>query len=348
MTRDLTPPSPLSIDGEGRTSGERVPGSPNPSPSPFMERGPGGEVDLSVSVGPLTLRNPVLTASGTFGYGPEFEGFVDFDRLGGLVTKGISLAERAGNLPPRIVETSSGMLNAIGLQNVGFQRFVTEKLPFLERVSCAVVANVYGSALEDYVELARRFQAVDRVDAIELNVSCPNVSAGGVVFGKDPEMLRRVVAGTRAVFRRSLWVKLTPDVSDVAAMARVCHDEGADAVSAINTFRGMAVDLDRRRPVLANVFGGLSGPAIKPLALARVFEVARAVPIPVVGIGGIMTARDALEFLLVGASAVQLGTANFIDPAVSMTVIDGLGQYLTERGITRITELIGAITVPGR
>lgn len=305
------------------------------------------EVDLSVKVGPLVLRNPVLTASGTFGYGEEFAGFVDFDRLGGLVTKGISLQERVGNLPPRILETSCGMLNAIGLQNVGFERFVREKLPFLERISCAVVANVYGSAVEDYVELARRFQAVARIDAIELNVSCPNVSAGGVVFGKDPDLLRRVVAGARAAFRRSLWVKLTPDVSDVAAMARVCHEEGADAVSAINTFRGMAVDLERRRPVLANVFGGLSGPAIKPLALARVFEVARSVPIPVVGIGGIMTARDALEFLLVGASAVQVGTANFIDPAASMRLVEGIESYLTEKGLASVREMIGSIQVPG-
>jgi len=309
---------------------------------------PPSPVDLSVEVGPLTLRNPVLTASGTFGYGEEFAGFVDFDRLGGLVTKGISLEERIGNLPPRILETSCGMLNAIGLQNVGFRRFVAEKLPFLERLSCAVVANVYGSALEDYVELARRFQAVDRVDAVELNVSCPNVSAGGVVFGKDPAMLRRVVAGARAVFRRSLWVKLTPDVSDVAAMAQVCKDEGADAVSAINTFRGMAVDLDRRRPVLANVFGGLSGPAIKPLALARVFEVARAVDLPVVGIGGIMDARDALEFLVVGACAVQVGTANFVDPSASMTIVDGIERYLTEKGIASVREMIGSIRVPGR
>jgi dihydroorotate dehydrogenase (NAD+) catalytic subunit len=296
--------------------------------------------DLSVQVGPLRLRNPVLTASGTFGYGSEFAAFVDFDRLGGLVTKGISLAERQGNRPTRIHETAAGMLNAIGLQNVGFDRFVAEKLPFLERVSCAVVANVYGSTVEDYVELGRRFQAVDRVDAIELNVSCPNVSAGGVVFGKDPAMLRRVVAGCRAAFRRSLWVKLTPDVSDIAAMAAVCKDEGADAVSAVNTFRGMAVDLDRRRPVLANVYGGLSGPAIKPLALARVHEIARSVEIPIVGIGGIMDGRDALEFMLVGATAVQVGTANFVDPAASMTVVDGIADYLRSNRITRMAQLV--------
>jgi len=299
--------------------------------------------DLSVQVGPLRLRNPVLTASGTFGYGAEFAEYVDFDRIGGLVTKGISLAERVGNPPPRLMETPCGMLNAIGLQNVGFDRFVAEKLPFLERVSCAVVVNVYGSTVDDYAELARRFAALDRVDAIELNVSCPNVSAGGVVFGKDPDMLRRVVAVSRAAFPRSLWVKLTPDVTDVVAMARVCQEEGADAVSAINTFRAMAVDLDRRRPVLANTFGGLSGPAIKPLALARVYEVARALPIPVAGIGGILDARDALEFLLVGARAVQVGTANFLDPAVSVRIAEGMAAWCAQQGLPRVSDLIGTI-----
>lgn len=301
------------------------------------------EPDLSVNVGPLRLRNPVLTASGTFGYGKEYAHFVNFDNLGGLVTKGISLMERVGNPPIRIHETASGMLNAIGLQNVGFERFVAEKIPFLERISCAVVVNIYGSTVEEYVELARRFNDISRVDALELNVSCPNVARGGVAFGKDIETLRRVVAGARAAFTRSLWVKLTPDVTDIVAMAQVCKEEGADAVCAVNTFRGMAIDLDSRRPVLANVFGGLSGPAIKPLALARVFDIARSVDIPVIGIGGIMNAHDALEFMLAGASAVQVGTANLVNPCVCMEIVIGMKNWLCKQGIASVRELIGAL-----
>lgn len=306
---------------------------------------------LKVQLGSLNLQNPVITASGTFGYGEEFRDFVDFSRLGGLVTKGVSLEERAGNPPPRIVETAAGMLNAIGLQNVGYERFAREKMPFLRQAreqGCAIIVNVYGSRLEDYVELARRFDALDGIDAIELNVSCPNVSEGGVVFGKDPEVLRRLVRAVRPATTKDLWVKLTPDVADITLFARIAQEEGAEAVSAINTFRGMAVDLDERRPVLTNTFGGLSGPAIKPLALARVFEIAQApdLSIPVVGVGGIMDGPDALEFMLCGARAVQVGTANFVDPSAGSRITTEIETWLSEHGLSDINDLVGKIKRP--
>jgi dihydroorotate dehydrogenase (NAD+) catalytic subunit len=301
------------------------------------------QVDTTVRIGSLTLRNPVLTASGTFGYGPEFSEFVDFSKIGGLVTKGISLLPRPGNPPPRIMETPCGMLNAIGLQNVGLEAFLRDKLPWLAAVDCAVLVNVYGGSPEDYQALARRLDGAEGVDGLEVNVSCPNVAAGGALFGKDPGLLGHLVGLVRAAYRGPLVVKLTPDVTDLAAMARVCQEQGADAVSLVNTFRGMAVDLERRRPLLHNVFGGLSGPAIKPLALARVLEVSRAVSIPVIGMGGIMDAHDALEFLLVGASAVQVGTANFVDPGAAVRVAQGVEHWLGQRGCTSLKDFVGTL-----
>ncbi len=300
--------------------------------------------DLSVTVGGLRLKNPVLAASGTFGYGREYGDLFDPAELGGVVVKGISLAPRPGNPPPRICETPAGMLNAIGLQNVGLERFLAEKLPPLRQLDLAVVVNLYGQDEDEFAELAGRLAETPGVAALEVNVSCPNVKAGGLAFGIDPRAVRRV---TEAVKRRAgplpVWVKLTPNTADITAQARAAAEGGADAVCLINTLLGMAVDPETWRPRLKNVTGGLSGPAIRPVAVRMVHQVCDSVDIDVIGLGGITTALDAVEFLLVGAKAVQVGTAHFIDPRASVEVVHGLRDYLAARGLRRLTDLVGRL-----
>jgi dihydroorotate dehydrogenase (NAD+) catalytic subunit len=304
--------------------------------------------DLSVEVGPLRLKNPVLTASGTFGYGLEFLPFLDLAKLGGVVVKGLSPRPRRGNPPERIVETPAGMLNAIGLQNVGVDVFLSEKLPELRNHDTAVVANVFGETVADYVEVCRKLDGAPGLAAIELNVSCPNVEAGGMVFGNDPEALATVTRACRKATSLPLMVKLSPNATDFVGTALAAEAEGADALSLVNTFVGMVIDVERRRPALANVTGGLSGPAIRPLAVRLTRQVYEAVRIPIVGMGGIMDARDALEFILAGATAVQVGTANFVNPDASVRVVADLESWLADRGIASIRELVGALEIGPR
>ena len=301
------------------------------------------DVDLRVDIGRLTLRNPVMTASGTFGYGGEYAPFVDLDRLGAIVVKGLSLQPSAGNPPPRIVETACGMLNAIGLENIGIEDFVRKRLPFLQRLQTPVIANVYGKTVNEYERLAARIDGVDGIAAIEVNISCPNVRAGGMAFGVDAAVAADLVGAVRRRTAKPVTVKLSPNVTDITAIAKAVVAAGADSVSLINTITGMAIDIRNRRPRLANITGGLSGPAIKPVALRMVWEVARAVDVPVIGVGGIMNAEDALEFLIAGASAVQVGTANFVNPAATEEIIDGLSDYLLKFGMRSIREIIGSL-----
>jgi len=298
---------------------------------------------MSVEIAGIKMRNPVMTASGTFGYGAEFADYLDLEKIGAMVTKGLSLKPKAGNPTPRIVETPGGMLNAIGLQNVGIDAFIADKLPYLAQVDTPVIANLYGNTLEEYGEVASRLDGQPGVAGIEVNISCPNVKQGGIVFGTDPGCAAEVVSLVRKSTSKPLIVKLSPNVTDVVAMARAVADAGADALSLINTLTGMAIDLDRRRPVLANVTGGLSGPAIKPVALRMVWQTARAVKLPIIGIGGIMNGRDALEFMLAGATAVQVGTASFLDPAAAQRIAGEMEAYLVERGIANVKTLIGAL-----
>lgn len=302
--------------------------------------------DLTVNIGGLELKNPVMTASGTFGYGGEFKSLVDLDKLGGIVVKGLSLEPSMGNPPPRIVETACGMLNAIGLENVGLPAFIQQKLPFLKKLKTPVFVNIYGTRREDYAELAARLNDIETVAGIEVNISCPNVKQGGVAFGSDGVMAARVTKAVREKFDRLLMVKLSPNVTDITKIAVPVAEAGADAVSLINTITGMAIDVRSRKPRLANVTGGLSGPAVKPVALRMVWQTARAVSIPVVGIGGIMNATDALEFIIAGASAVQVGTANFVNPGATMEIVDGIEAYLTEMSIASIQELVGSLRTP--
>ena len=299
--------------------------------------------DLSTNIGGLELQNPVMTASGTFGYAREFDHLVDLNRIGGIIVKGLSLEPTKGNPPPRIVETPSGMLNAIGLENVGIEAFISEKLPFLERLTPPVIANIYGKMEEEYEQLAARINEVENIAAIEVNISCPNVNAGGMVFGVDPKAAFRVVQGVRAQTGKPLIVKLSPNVTDITEIALAVQDAGADCLSLINTITALVVDIETRRPRLANITGGLSGPAIKPVAVRMVWQVAKVAKIPVIGIGGIMKAEDALQFFIAGASAVQVGTANFINPRVTTDVIDGLETFLAERNIASITDIIGTL-----
>ncbi len=296
-----------------------------------------------MAIGRLNLKNPVMTASGTCGYGEEYAPFVDLNRLGAVVIKGLSLEPRSGNPPPRIMETPSGMLNAVGLQNIGVRDFIIEKLPFLRRYGTAVIANIFGETLDEYRRVAETLSGADGVHAIEINISCPNVKKGGIAFGARPEAAAEVTREVRGETDLPLIVKLTPNVTDIAEIALAAEAAGADAVSLINTLTGMSVDIERRRPHLANVTGGLSGPAIRPVALRMVWQVVHAVKIPVIGIGGIMTASDALEFLITGATAVQVGTANFVNPSITIEIIDGIGNYLRRHGIGKITELIGSL-----
>ena len=301
--------------------------------------------DLSVNIGKLELKNPVLTASGTFGYGEEFADFIDLKRLGGFIVKGTTLHPREGNPYPRMAETPMGMLNAVGLQNKGVHHFVEHIYPRLKHLDTNVIVNVSGSSVEDYSETAAIIDELPKIPAIELNISCPNVKHGGMTFGVHPEAAAEVVSAVRKAYHKTLIVKLTPNVTDITEIAKAVEGAGADSVSLINTMLGMAIDAERRKPLLSTVTGGLSGPCVKPVALRMVWQVAKAVKVPVVGLGGIMNATDAIEFLLAGATAVELGTANFIDPAVTVKVVDGINEYLDRHGFKSVKEIIGALEV---
>lgn len=303
-------------------------------------------VNLAVQLGPLWLKNPVMVASGTFGYGQEYADFVPPERLGALVVKGISLKPRAGNPPPRIWETSGGMLNSIGLQNVGLRVFLEEKLPWLRALAVPVVVNIFGNTVDEYGELAAALDGQEGVAALEINISCPNVKAGGMVFGCEPAMIDQVVGAVRRQTRLPIITKLTPNVTDITITARAAEDAGSDILSLINTIAGMAVDITGRRPRLSTVIGGLSGPAIKPIALRQVWQVVGSVKVPVIGLGGITSAEDALEFLIVGAKAVQVGTANFVNPRATLEIIAGLESYLRDQGLVDINQVIGTLISP--
>ncbi|OQX23751.1 MAG: dihydroorotate dehydrogenase B catalytic subunit [Desulfobacteraceae bacterium IS3] len=301
-------------------------------------------VDSSVNIG-IRLKNPVMTASGTFGYAREFELLADLGQIGAIIVKGLSLKPCKGNPPPRIVETSCGMLNAIGLENVGIDAFIAEKLPFLKTLSTPIFVNIYGTCIEEYAQLAARLNDTEGVAGIEVNISCPNVKRGGVIFGTDPRVAYEVVQSVRKETKLPMIVKLSPNVTDITPIAVSAEDAGADALSLINTITGMAVDIKTRRPRLANITGGLSGPAIKPIALRMVWQTAQKVKIPVIGVGGIMTAEDALEFLIAGASAVQIGTANFVNPKAANEIAAGIEKFLTDQNISRVSDIIGTLIV---
>jgi dihydroorotate dehydrogenase (NAD+) catalytic subunit len=303
---------------------------------------------LSVHIGSLHLANPIIAASGCFGYGVEYAGVVDLSLLGGVAVKGLFLAERQGHPPERIVETPAGMLNAIGLQGIGVHRFIREKLPELRDHRATVIVNICGSTLDEYVELARILSDAEGVAALELNISCPNIKEGGITFGCSLNGTFEVVSAVRRATHLPVIPKLTPNVTDVASFARASEEGGADAVSLVNTFLAMAIDVETRRPVLSNIVGGLSGPAIRPIAVRMVYECRRAVKIPVIGMGGIASARDALEFLIAGATAVQVGTANFVDPFIWTKLLDGIREYLQRHGLARVSALTGTIDTTAR
>ncbi len=298
--------------------------------------------DLSIDVAGIKLKNPVLTASGTFGYGEEYSDFVDLNKLGGVIVKGISLKPIRGNPPPRIWETPSGMLNAIGLENPGVDAFLNEKLPYLRKFDTAVIVNIFGYTVEEYVAVAERLDAPG-IAGIEVNISCPNVKAGGMAFGTDLKATSELLSAIRKATRLPLIAKLSPNVTDVTAFARAARDAGCDALSLINTLLGMAIDIRCRKPRLANCTGGLSGPAIRPVAVRMVWQTARAVPLPIIGMGGILTGEDALEFILAGASAVAVGTANFVNPRATLEVLDGMTALMREQGVRTVKELIGKV-----
>jgi dihydroorotate dehydrogenase (NAD+) catalytic subunit len=302
--------------------------------------------DLSVTIGQMKLKNPVMVASGTFGFGEEYQDFLDLSHLGAIIPKGISLKPVAGNPPPRIFETEGGILNSIGLQNPGIDVFVKEKMPFLRTVNTCLIVNFFGNSEKEYVELAERLGCIPGISGLEMNVSCPNMSRGGIVFCTDPRMTYELVRDVRRATPLTLVVKLSPNVTDITAMARSAEDAGADAVSLVNTFRAMAINIHSRKPELGNVFGGLSGPAIKPIALRMVWEVSQAIKIPVIGMGGITKADDALEFVLAGASAVQIGTANLVHPATGIDVVHGIRKYLIQYHMDRFQALIGLSKKP--
>jgi dihydroorotate dehydrogenase (NAD+) catalytic subunit len=307
------------------------------------EATPDSKPDLTTVIGGVPLKNPVMTASGTFGYGREYAPLVDLNRLGAIVVKGLSLAPASGNPPPRIAETPCGMLNAIGLENVGFDAFIEKKLPYLKTLSTPTWVNIYGKTIEEYSALARRIEDVEGVAGIELNISCPNVKVGGIAFGVDEQMAFDVVRAVRSRTGRPLMVKLSPNVTDITKIARSAIEGGADALSLINTITGMAIDIHQRRSRIANITGGLSGPAIKPVALRMVWQVAQMSTVPVVGIGGITTAEDALEFIIAGAAAVQIGTVNFVDPAASTRMVEGIERFMIDHGISCLADLIGTL-----
>ena len=299
--------------------------------------------DLRVNIGALSLKNPVMTASGTFGYGIEFEDFIDLAGLGGIIVKGTTLKPREGNDYPRMAETASGMLNCVGLQNKGVDYFCEHIYPQIKDIDTNMIVNVSGSSPEDYAECAARIDALEKIPAIELNISCPNVKDGGMAFGVTCAGASSVVKAVRQAYHKTLIVKLSPNVTDIAEIARAVEAEGADSVSLINTLMGMAIDIERRKKVLSIGTGGLSGPAVKPVALRMVYQVAKAVKIPVVGLGGISTAKDAIEFLMAGATAIEIGTANFLDPAVTIKVRDGINDWLDQHGCKDVHEIIGCL-----
>ena len=299
--------------------------------------------DLRVNIGQLALKNPVMTASGTFGYGLEFEDFIPLDALGGIIVKGTTLKPREGNDYPRMAETASGMLNCVGLQNKGVDYFCEHIYPQVKNLGTNVIVNVSGSSPEDYAECAARINELDNIPAIELNISCPNVKDGGMAFGVTCQGASSVVKAVRARYGKTLIVKLSPNVTDIAEIAQAVEAEGADSVSLINTLMGMVIDIERRRPLLSIGTGGLSGPAVKPVALRMVWQVAKAVKIPVIGLGGITTATDAIEFLMAGASAIEIGTANFLDPAVTIKVRDGIDEWLDRHGCQSVSDIVGCI-----
>jgi dihydroorotate dehydrogenase (NAD+) catalytic subunit len=299
--------------------------------------------DLSVNFAGIRLKNPVMTASGTFGYGEEFAEFVDLNRLGGVIVKGISLKPIQGNPPPRIWETPSGMLNAIGLENPGVDAFLRDKLPFLRRFDTAVIVNIFGYSMEEYVGVAERLDGVPGVAGLEVNISCPNVKAGGMAFGSDVQASRALLSAVRRATKLPVIAKLSPNVTDVTGFAAAARDAGCDGLSLINTLLGMAIDVRCRRPRLANCTGGLSGPAIRPVAVRMVWQAAKAVKLPIIGMGGIVTGEDALEFILAGASAVAVGTANFMNPRATLEVLSGIEALLAEQGVSRLADLIGKV-----
>ena len=300
-------------------------------------------VQLSTKIGSLELKNPVMTASGTFGYGTEYADFMDINRLGAIIVKGTTLNPRQGNPYPRMAETPSGMLNAVGLQNKGVDYFVDHIYPEVRKFQTNVIVNVSGSSIEDYAQCASIINTLDDIPAIELNISCPNVKQGGMAFGVKPESAAQVVSAVRKAYDKTLIVKLSPNVTDITEIARAVEGAGADSVSLINTMLGMAIDAEKRKPILSTITGGMSGPAVKPVALRMVWQTAKAVKIPVIGLGGICSATDAIEFLLAGASAIQIGTANFIDPSISEKVIDGIADYLQRHNFSSVQEIIGAL-----
>jgi dihydroorotate dehydrogenase (NAD+) catalytic subunit len=300
---------------------------------------------LKVDIGRVDLKNPIMTASGTFGYGKEFDELIDLNQLGGIIVKGLSLLPSPGNPPPRIIETPCGMLNAIGLENIGIEAFINEKLPFLANFSTPVFINVYGKSVEEYSAMASRIDELDGIAGLEVNISCPNVKAGGVAFGVDCSAAAEVVEQVRKKTTKPLMVKLSPNVTDIVEIAKSVEGAGADSVSLINTITGMMIDIEKRKPVLANVTGGLSGPAIKPVALRMVWQVAQAVKIPVIGIGGIMNAEDAIAFFIAGATAVQVGTANFVNPRATIDIIEGVTKYLEQHDLNHVDELIGSLVI---
>ena len=301
--------------------------------------------DLSVNIGKLHMKNPVMTASGTFGYGEEYADFMDISRIGGIIVKGTTLHKREGNPYPRMAETPSGMLNAVGLQNKGVHYFVEHIYPRIKDIQACMIVNVSGSTIDDYMKTAEIINELVNIPAIELNISCPNVKQGGMAFGITPQGAEEVVKAVRLVYKKTLIVKLSPNVTDITEIARAVESAGADSVSLINTLLGMAIDAERKRPVLSTITGGMSGAAVKPIALRMVWQVANAVKIPFIGLGGIMNWKDAVEFMLAGASAIQIGTANFIDPCVTLKVIDGINDYLERHGYKSAKDIIGALEV---
>ena len=300
-------------------------------------------VQLNTKIGSLELKNPVMTASGTFGYGTEYADFMDINRLGAIIVKGTTLNPRQGNPYPRMAETPSGMLNAVGLQNKGVDYFVDHIYPEVRKFQTNVIVNVSGSSIEDYAQCASIINTLDDIPAIELNISCPNVKQGGMAFGVKPESAAQVVSAVRKAYDKTLIVKLSPNVTDITEIARAVEGAGADSVSLINTMLGMAIDAEKRKPILSTITGGMSGPAVKPVALRMVWQTAKAVKIPVIGLGGICSATDAIEFLLAGASAIQIGTANFIDPSISEKVVDGIADYLQRHGYNSVEDIIGKL-----
>ena len=301
--------------------------------------------ELKTNIGSLELKNPIMTASGTFGYGVEYADFMDISRLGGIIVKGTTLNRREGNAYPRMAETPSGMLNAVGLQNKGVEYFVDHIYPTIKDIDTNMIVNVSGASIDDYVATASRINGLDKIPAIELNISCPNVKQGGMAFGVRPESAAQVVEAVRKAYDKTLIVKLSPNVTDITEIARAVEGAGADSVSLINTMLGMAINAETRRPILSTITGGMSGPAVKPIALRMVWQVAKAVKIPVIGLGGISSPADVVEFLLAGASAVEIGTANFVDPSISEKCVDGLNDYLDRHGYTSVQQIIGALEV---